>query len=342
LKRAVLFSLLSVVLAIALAFFRSPRPEESISEPSPQPETAGALGEKEPAGESHTLRDEDLSLRVLMDGEVREMSMGEYLPMALSGEMPASFETEALKAQAVALRSYALYHRTSPKSSHPQADVCLSSACCAAGRTMEEMEQSWGAMAPEYREKLLKAVETTDGQYLSYGEEAVLAMFHSCSMGATEHSAELLSPLPYLLSVSSPETVDDVASLVSTVEVSAGDFRTSIARVFPALSLEGDPGSWLGAVTPSAGGRVGSINIGGQEISGLAMRQMFSLRSTDFQLKWTGESFLFTVSGYGHGLGMSQYGANAMARDGQDYSGILAHYYPGTELVVAVVRGGEA
>ena len=92
----------------------------------------------------------------------------------------------------------------------------------------------------------------------------------------------------------------------------------------------------MGSVTPSAGGRVGSISIGSQEISGLAMRQLFALRSTDFNLKWTGECFLFTVQGYGHGLGMSQYGANAMARAGAGYDEILAHYYPGTELVVAV------
>ena len=85
---------------------------------------------------------------------------------------------------------------------------------------------------------------------------------------------------------------------------------------------------------------MGSINIGSQEISGLTMRQIFSLRSTDFQLKWTGESFLFTVSGYGHGLGLSQYGANVMAGEGALYGEILEHYYPGTELVVAVMRGG--
>lgn len=330
--RAFLFSLLSVALAFLLTFTLSPRPEEAETSPTPPEELAGTEGEAEPEMAVNTAIDDELMLRVLCEGEVREMSMAEYLPMALAGEMPASFEPEALKAQAVALRSYALYHRLHGKSSHPEADICLSSACCAAGKSLEEMEESWGAAAAEYRAKLLSAVESSDGQYLSYGDEAALAMFHSCSLGATEHSAELLKPLPYLVSVKSPETEADIATIRSSVEVSAQDFRESIGRIFPTLSLEGEPGSWLGAVTPSAGGRVGSINIGGQEISGLTMRQIFSLRSTDFQLKWTGECFLFSVSGYGHGLGMSQYGANTMAKAGESYESILAHYYPDTEL----------
>ncbi len=338
-KRAFLFSFLSVLLAFLMAVSQSPAPPDELAVPSPESENAESLGETLSSAEaaSRPITDEDITLRVLIDGETREMSMAEYLPMALAGEMPAAFEAEALKAQAVALRSYALYYRANPKSVHPGADICASSACCAAAVKTEDMAASWGSRAGEYAEKIAAAVEATDGQYLSYEEEAILAMFHSSSFGATEDSSALRSALPYLLSVRSPETGEEVKNLMSTVEVSADDFRESIARTFPAAQLEGEPGSWLGAVTPSAGGRVGSISIGGQEISGLSMRQIFSLRSTDFQLKWTGESFLFTVSGYGHGLGMSQYGANTMAREGLGYAEILAHYYPGTELVIAVL-----
>lgn len=330
--RAILFSLLSVLLAFALAFSLPPGEEDSHTEPAPVAESAGAVGEAEPelAAESAHSGDEEL-IRVLCGGESREMSMGDYLLMALAGEMPASFEPEALKAQAVALRSYALYYRDRPKAAHPDSAVCLSSACCAAGQSPEAMEESWGARAEEYKARLLAAVEATDGEYLSFEDETVLAMFHSCSLGATEHSLELRSPLPYLVSVSSPET-GEPANLVSTVELSSGEFRDSILRSYPELSLEGSPESWIGAVTPSAGGRVGSMKIGGRDISGLTLRQIFSLRSTDFVLEWTGESFVFTVSGYGHGLGMSQYGANTMARSGAGYEEILAHYYPGTVL----------
>ncbi len=332
--RAFIFSLLTVLVAFLMALTLSPRPgEEGNGDYPPQrTELAGAVGEGEAEKTFTGMRDKEITLRVLAEGEIREMSMAEYLPMALAGEMPASFGSEALKAQAVALRSYALYCREHGKNSHPDADICLSSSCCAAGTELGEMEESWGAAAGEYRAKLLSAVEDSDGLYLSYEDEAILAMFHSCSLGATEHSAELLNPLPYLVSVGSPETEEDISNIRSSVEVSPEEFRESIGRIFPTLSLEGEPGSWLGAVTPSAGGRVGSINIGGQEISGLAMRQIFSLRSTDFQLKWTGQSFLFSVAGYGHGLGMSQYGANAMAKAGESCEAILEHYYPGAKL----------
>lgn len=330
--RSFLLSLLSVLLAFLLAFCISPRPEEPELKPSASVEAAVAEGDGEIMMSHPGSADGELLLRVLDEGELRELSMGEYLNMALAGEMPASFEPEALKAQAVALRSYALYYRASPKGVHPEADICLSPGCCAAGRSLEEMAQGWGGMAESYGSKIASAVESTAGEYLVWEDEPVLAMFHSCSLGATEHSSELRNPLPYLVSVDSPETETEVSSLRSVVEISAGDFRESIGRVFPSLELEGDPAGWLGEVKPSAGGRVGSINIGGQEISGLTMRQIFSLRSTDFSLKWTGEHFLFGVSGYGHGLGMSQYGANVMAKDGADYGEILSHYYPGTEI----------
>ena len=335
-KQAFLYSLLAIILAFAMAFFPTSSREEA-EEAAKNAEKAAAYGEQDSLGGS--IGDEDIPLRVLIEGKVEEMSMGEYLPMAVWAEMPASFPDEALKAQAVALRSYALYYKNSPKSAHPEADICMNSACCAAGRRFEEMAEGWGSMAEEYREKIFAAVRSTDGQYLSYEEEAILAMFHSSSMGATEDSAELRSPLPYLQSVLSSEGVEDVSNLVTTVEVSAEEFKTAIGRIFPALSLEGEPGAWIGEVTPSAGGRVGSIEVGSQEVSGLTMRQIFSLRSTDFRLKWTGESFLFTVSGYGHGLGMSQYGAKAMANEGRSYDEILLHYYPGAEIVVAVRRG---
>lgn len=330
--RSFLMSLLSVLLAFLLAFCISPRPEETGNKPPVSVEAAVAEGDGEIIMMPQSSADEELILRVLDGGEIRELSMGDYLAMALAGEMPASFEPEALKAQAVALRSYALYYRAAPKSVHPEADICFSPGCCAAGKSMEEMAESWGSMAESYGGKISSAVESTDGEYLVWEDEPALAMFHSCSYGATEHSSELRNPLPYLVSVDSPETEMEVSSLRSNVEISAGDFRDSVARVFPSLHLEGEPGSWLGEVKPSAGGRVGSINIGGQEISGLTMRQIFSLRSTDFSLKWTGEHFLFSVSGYGHGLGLSQYGANTMAKEGSDYAEILSHYYPGTEI----------
>lgn len=335
LKRALLYSFLTVAFALVLLIGTElPAPEEE-SHPA---EGEQALSDGERGGELHsrTLGDGDMMLRVLREGNIEEMSMADYLPMALAGEMPASFQPEALKAQAVALRSYALYHKENPKSAHPEADICLASSCCAAAKSREEALEQWGAEGERLWEKILKAVEETDGQYLAAEQETVLAMFHSSSLGSTESGSALSTERSYLLSVSSPETTEQVKNLVSTVEVSADEFRDTVLRSFPGTEFSGEAEGWVGEVAPSAGGRVGSITVGSQEISGLTMRQLFSLRSTDFTLEWTGENFLFTVRGYGHGLGMSQYGANAMALEGCSYAGILSHYYPGAELVVAV------
>lgn len=335
-KRAFLYAFLVMLFALALPLRLTPVEPAAQSSTPAESESAGAQGESD-AGTRRTIGDGDTLLRVLTDDGLKEMTMAEYLPMALAGEMPAAFETEALKAQAVALRSYALHYRANPKSAHPEADVCGSSGCCAAMMDDASAAESWGDEAQAYGEKLRKAVEATDGQYLAVEQEAILAMFHSSSSGSTEAGETLMTERSYLRSVSSPETSEDVRNLISTVELSAADFRETVLRSFPGAELpEDEPEKWVGAVTPSAGGRVGSIGIGSQEISGLAMRQLFALRSTDFSLKWTGEYFLFTVQGYGHGLGMSQYGANTMAKAGETYNEILAHYYPGAELVVAV------
>ncbi|MBR1659700.1 MAG: SpoIID/LytB domain-containing protein, partial [Oscillospiraceae bacterium] len=278
-------------------------------------------------------------LKVHTDAGDRQMTMSEYLPLALAGEMPAAFDSEALEAQAVALRSYALYYREHRKQNHPEADICSSSACCAALADEETLRTRWGDNYETYREKLQQAVRATDGQYLVWEEEPILAVFHAASGGRTEDGAALGLSLPYLVSVSSPETQDAVSTLNSTVEISAAEFRTTVRSAFPDAAMEpdGDPAGWLGATALNPAGRVESVEIGGERVSGLALRQLFSLRSTDFSLAWDPDasSFIFRVSGYGHGMGLSQHGANLMAKNGADYREILAHYYPGTELVMA-------
>ena len=134
----------------------------------------------------------------------------------------------------------------------------------------------------------------------------------------------------------SPETVNDAANLFTVVEVSVTDFADTVKEYFPAAQLDASPDSWLGATTLNGTGRVASMQIGSVSISGTQLRAMFSLRSTDFSLSFEEDKFVFRVGGYGHGVGMSQYGANAMAKTGCNYMEILAHYYPGTELVVSV------
>lgn len=272
---------------------------------------------------------EPLKIRLIIDGNVTELDLEDYIIGVTAAEMPASFEEEALKAQAVAARSYALYCARGGK--HPGADVCSDPSCCQAWQSDEELLDKWGE-GSEFYEKISSAVRATAGEYLSYEGQAVFAAFHSSSAGETEDCGEIWSSVPYLISVSSPETETDVPKFKSTVECSPLDFRDTILHDYPNADFTACRAEWITELRQDESGRVAAAIIGKTEISGVELRRLFELRSTAFTLDYTGSSFVFNVTGYGHGVGMSQYGANVMARDGNSYKEILMHYYPGTEL----------
>lgn len=300
-----------------------PESAEPATSPTPQPLRL-------PLG----ARDRETVFTVLSaGGEVREVNMAEYLPGVVAAEMPAAFETEALKAQAVAARTYIIYRMSAENPRHPQADVCDDPGCCKAFSDEAALREKWGGEFEAYMSKVAGAVLDTDGEYLVYEGLAIQAVFHSSSPGQTEASGSLWEQLPYLVSVSSPETAEAVPNFVTTVEVSPGDFKDTVLMSFPEAKLSGGAEGWLGKAEHSIGGRVENILVGGVEIPGAQVRSMFALRSAAFTVTYTGQSFLFTVTGYGHGVGMSQYGANIMASQGNLYDAILAHYYPGTTLL---------
>ena len=280
------------------------------------------------------MRDEELMLRV-WDGEaVREMTMAEYLPGVVRGEMPASFETEALKAQAAAERTYACYRLLhGGKSAHPDADVCMSSACCSAWMSEAAAAERWGERAAEYEARIRQAVQDTDGQVVLYEGAPILAAFHAASAGSTASGAEVWkSDLPYLASVKSPESVDEVPNYYSVNTFSAEEFRRKIAAAYPSAALEGPLESWLGDAELTASGRVASLTVGGVPVPGTALRKLLGLRSTAFTAAAAGDSIVFRVTGYGHGVGMSQYGANVLAQEGKSWQEILCWYYTGASV----------
>ena len=271
--------------------------------------------------------DAETVITVLTDGEPREVTMADYLPGVVAAEMPASFEPEALKAQAVAARTYILDRAAHPPDAHKSAAVCSDPACCCAYLSDEALRENWGGDYRKNLRRIRSAVRETDGQTLRYEGEPIRAVFHSSSGGKTEASAALWGEVPYLVSVSSPETAADVPGFETTVTVSAADAAQALG-----VTLPEDAAQWLGETRRDEAGRVETIVIGGRTLSGAEARSLFSLRSTNFTVEVLGGAIVFHVTGSGHGVGMSQYGANVMARQGALYAEILAQYYPGTTL----------
>ena len=270
------------------------------------------------------------SVSVLTDTGERNLGMTEYLSGVVAAEMPASFESEALKAQAVAARSYAMYCLQSGK--HSGGRVCTDPGCCQAYCSDSQLRQRWGTSYEKYSRKILEAVRATEGEYLSFQGAPAQAVFHSSSAPVTECSENVWSHVPYLVSVTTPERAENVPEYISYVNISPEEMKSSVLSTHPEAVFPEDIAQWLGEICRDSSGRVESAVLGGADLSGQEMRRLFHLRSTAFELKNENGEFLFTVVGFGHGVGMSQYGANVMAQTGADYASILAHYYPGTTL----------
>ncbi len=280
-------------------------------------------------------KDTDTTVTLLVDGETRDISVRDYLIGAVASEMPASFEPEALKAQAVALRTYLFRKLLHTTSAHPEADICADSGCCAAWRDLEQLKEKWGEAYESNLARISSAVESTDGVYLSYDSEPILAVFHSSSAGRTEDASEVwLRSVPYLVSVESPETAETVPNYTVSVTVSAEEFRDTVKAAHPEAVFSDSVAEWITDPVTTASGRLSSVLIGGVSVGGKELRSLFGLRSTAVTFEASTDSVTMTSTGYGHGVGMSQYGAQTMALAGKGFEEILENYYPGTELVI--------
>ncbi len=257
--------------------------------------------------------------------------MFDYLVGVVAAEMPASFNIEALKAQAVAARTYAIYEVRSGK--HSGFDLCDDFACCSAYADFDELHSKWGDSYNTYFGKIAAAIRNTDGLYLTWENEPILAAFHAASYGSTESSENVWSSaLPYLVSASTPETPDKVTNLFSTVTVSKNNFKETVLAKYPDAVFGPDPKQWISLACYSKSGRVTSLRVGGVKMTGPQLRGLFALRSAAFTYEVENDAIVFKVSGYGHGVGMSQYGANIMAGNGSTFDKILSNYYKGVEI----------
>lgn len=337
-KRIIWASILLAMAAIILPvlFMNKNSAGEYLSdEPSPaQAENASPEPSQSPdvAKQYEKVTDDKITFTVLDNGEVNEVTMASYLPYVMAAEMPVAFSEEALKAQAVAARTYILYCTEHENPKHPEADICTESGCCLAYADETELRGVWGDKFDENISIVRSAVTETNGQVLTFDANPILASFHSSSSGKTEAGSELWGDVPYLISVKSPETENDVPDYVTTVEVSKDNFRETVLLLKTDAVFSDNPSEWIANTELDESGRIRNVTIGGAVLSGSEMRKLFLLRSTAFTIEYKDGIFVFTVTGYGHGLGMSQYGANVMAKNGFDYKEILAHYYSQTEL----------
>lgn len=291
--------------------------------PVPEPSPAPAPGEWDSAR----------TLRVLQtDGTVEALTLSDYLWRVVAAEMPASFEEEALRAQAVCARTYSLWKQAGKSHEADGADVCADSSCCQAYISPEDAAQRWAEKDALYSARIAGAVADTDGQVLTYEGAPIQAVFFSSADGSTADAAEVWGrSLPYLVPVDSPEG-DEVPNYHSTVTLPADSVRKLAEGAGLGCDLSGEPDRWFQNLTRTASGRVDTVELGGVSLSGGAARSLFSLRSASFDVTQADGVFTFSVTGYGHGVGLSQYGANAMAKAGSGWREILAHYYTGAEL----------
>lgn len=275
--------------------------------------------------------DSDITVRVLMGGDVKELALDDYLFGVVAAEMPASFEPEALKAQAVAARTYTLY-QLQIGGAHENADVCTDSTCCSAYSSPEELEIKWGEDAGEYAQKIWNAVSGTSGEVLFYDGKLIDAVFHSSSSEETQSALEVWgSDVAYLQCVPTygeEESTRFYGQAVFTQD----DFKSLFLDAFPQADFSGPAEDWLGNIAYNDAGAVDSCRIGDVAVSGVTVRRLFSLQSTRFDYMVDNGNIILSTEGYGHGVGMSQYGANAMAKDSYDYIDILTHYYTGVQV----------
>ncbi len=269
------------------------------------------------------------------EGEIRDMLLEEYILGVVSGEMPASYGLEAVKAQAVAARTYTLYSiQHGGCKTNPNADICTSSSCCQTYNSEARMHSKWGDQYPYYHSVIAKAVMDTAGEVMLYDGKVIDAMYHGASGGWTESCENVYGNyVPYLRSVESAHEIG--SRQTGEVKFGRGEFVARANGAVPKADLAADKlEDQLKILSLYPSGRVQKLQLGGDVITGKTARKAFGLDSSMFTVELTDTQVIFHTKGFGHGVGMSQAGANGMAADGADYRTILTHYYTGVDIGV--------
>ncbi len=261
----------------------------------------------------------------------------QYVAGVVAAEMPASYHLEALKAQAAAARTRAVFQAASFSGrgcqNHPGADICTDSTHCQAYLSQAERTEKWGASAEAYEARILRAVMETKGSILTYNGQPITVLYHAVSGGHTEDVQAVFSQsLPYLQGVKSRG--EESNPKYQTVQsFTHQEVARLLNNAFPGANISPDTAALQVAVIQrTATGRADLVQVGGLTVPARDFRTALSLNSTLFTITATESSLTFTQKGYGHGVGMSQAGANAMAAAGSAWQEILTHYYTGVQI----------
>lgn len=270
-------------------------------------------------------------------GQVETIGYQDYVKGAICAEIPPDFHLEAMKAQGVAALTYAIYNQNLNRASNNPA---LSGADFSADPmnwkvyvTEDIARQRYGDQFDIYWSKISEAAEEAAKTVMVYEGEPILAAYHSTSSGITEGAENVWEhPLPYLVPVDSHGDLLAPQYEVKTI-LNLHQMKEALTASLPDLSLDNNPYDWLEVLERSEGGYVTSVRVGNQTIHGKELRSILNLRSSDFSISFNGESFTITCYGYGHGVGLSQYGADYMAMQGASAEEILQHYFTGITLM---------
>lgn len=279
--------------------------------------------------------DTEITLYNVSERRNETMALETYVCHCLAAEMPALYNTEALKANAVAIRTVIAERLASGKkcSEHKTADICSDSTHCQAYSSREQLKSKWGAKYDEYYQKVKECVIETAGRILIYDKKPIMAFYHSNSVNMTEDCVNVFnSSYPYLKSVDTPTDIN--AEYYETrVSYTLTSFVSFVNSKYPKAKLSMDTlRDTVKIVSRLDSGRVNKMKLGGVEIDGVEARELFGLKSANFSIGFSGDNIIIDTLGSGHGVGMSQVGANVMAEEGAVYTDILKHYYTGVSL----------
>ncbi len=274
------------------------------------------------------------------NNEVCKMDFEEYLKGVVAAEMPVNFEMEALKAQAVAARTYVYSrvknHEIAEDNAHEGADICTNPAHCLAWISKKEAYKNWGMLKSKANwSRVCKAVDSTRGETVVYEGKTAETFFYAMSGGRTENVEDVWEGvyLPYLKSVES-KGEEKAKDYRKTISINEKLFIETLNKNYKDLKLSEEKMlDNIEIISYSESGSVKTLQVGNKVIKGVDFRKLFSLRSTNFKISTKSGNIIITTIGYGHGVGMSQYGANAMAKDGYDYKSIIKHYYQGVDII---------